>query len=135
MKKTLVIITTWNDNINTFECINSLLNEKLLDFDICLIDNNSKIITYNNLRNFIRKFCESNKFDFLNINYLITALKIKLKNFILINSPINTGCTGGYNIGYNYAMQNKYDFVFRLDNDCILSENSISKNINFFKKK
>ena len=32
MKKTIVIITTWNDNSNTYECINSLLNEKLLDF-------------------------------------------------------------------------------------------------------
>ena len=135
MKKTLVIITTWNDNINTFECINSLLNEKLIDFDICLIDNNSKIITYNNLRKFIRKFCESNKFNFFEHKLFNYSVKNKIKkNFILINSPINTGCTGGYNIGYNYAMQNKYEFVFRLDNDCILSENSISKNINFLKK-
>ena len=133
MKKTIVIITTWNDNSNTYECINSLLNEKLLDFDICVVDNNSKIIIYHKLRNFIKKFCKLNKFNFFEYKSFNYSTINRKKNFILINSPINTGCTGGYNLGYNYAINNKYDYVFRLDNDCILSKNAITKNINFLK--
>lgn len=136
MKKNLVIITSWNDNLNSFECVNSLKKEKKINFDICLVDNNSKIKNFLRLKNFLKKFSKINGYKFIELKSFEYSRNNdrNVKKFFLIRSPINTGCTGGYNIGYNYAMQNKYEFVFRLDNDCILSENSISKNINFLKK-
>ena len=67
MKKNLVIITSWNDNLNSFECVNSLKKEKKINFYICLVDNNSKIKNFLRLKNFLKKFSKINGYKFIEL--------------------------------------------------------------------
>lgn len=136
MKKNLVIITSWNDNLNSFECVNSLKKEKKKIFDICLVDNNSKIKNFLKLKNFLKKFSKINGYKFIELKSFEYSRNNdrNVKKLFLIRSPINTGCTGGYNIGYDFAINQNYEYVFRLDNDCIVEKNFLSHNVNFLEK-
>ncbi len=60
--------------------------------------------------------------------------KIKYKKFYLLKIPFNSGCTGGFNFAYKFALMNNFSFISRIDNDCTVKKNYLSKKINFLKK-
>lgn len=94
MKKDIaIIIVNWNQKNITSNCINSLLVADSSEADIILVDNGSKDGSVSFLRD---KFSHS---------------------ITLIENNINTGFTGGNNIGVKYALEQNYKYVLFLNND------------------
>ena len=80
----------WRDSIKCFE---SLLAQTYPTFHIVLIENGSKDESAAELS------------------------KLKDSKLTYIEEPVNTGFTGGVNIGINWAMEHDYDMVALLNND------------------
>lgn len=103
MKKTLIVIINYNSSIHTIECVESLTKQTLKEFDIFIIDNNSR------------------KED------VIQLQNIGSDKAIVYLSEENLGFAGGNNIGINYAMENNYSGVLLLNNDTVVPENFMEK--------
>jgi hypothetical protein len=101
-KKVLICILSYNNYLDTRECINSLLNLKGNNYKILLIDNGSTDDS-------IKKI----EFEFSNINI------IKLSK--------NYGVPTGFNFGVYYAYKNGYDFIFILNNDTVVEPDSLKE--------
>jgi len=95
-KKVCIILINWNNFEDTKECINSLLNSTETNFDIVVVDNNS-IIKPN-----------------------FTDKRIKV-----IYLSENLGFAGANNIGIKYAAENKYEYVWILNNDTIVERDTL----------
>lgn len=80
----------WQDSV---KCVNSLLKQTYRHFQIILIENGSHDGSAEELR------------------------KLKDSQLTYIEEPVNTGFTGGVNIGIQWAMDNDYDCVALLNND------------------
>ncbi len=133
--KTLIIITNWNDEYRTLRCINSLVKLKLNNFDILVTDNNSIKNNLNRLIKGIKKKIKNKKINFIKRKtFDYNKINSKAKKIILLQSDINTGCTGGYNIGYHFGLKNNYDYICRIDNDCTVNKDFLYKNISFLEK-
>ena len=137
MKNNLaVVILTWNDFLNTIDCLRSVLNQDYKNYEIFLIDNNSddkkffkvlKWLRKNHKKKFYDKNIGSNK-------KISSTLKSKYKIFFSRNKK-NLGCGYGHNTGYKIAIKNDYEFIARIDNDMIMPKNFFSKIMNNFKDK
>jgi GT2 family glycosyltransferase len=91
-KKTAIIIVNWNSFNHCNNCIRSIKNSVEKDYDIIVVDNGSAD--------------NSGK-----------LLKEEFTDIILIESPINSGFSGGNNLGLIYSIKNKYTYSFLLNND------------------
>lgn len=138
MKNSLgIIILNWNDFTQTEHLLKNLKNEKYKKFDIVLVDNFSNNKDWKKFLNNVKKIFKNNTY---NINLNKPSLKIKIKkksnlNLFLIRSFYNSGCTGGFNIGYSFLIQNNYDYSLRLDNDTNVTTKFIKENLNILIKK
>ena len=118
-KKLLVVILTWNDFSNTAECINSALHSDIEDFEILVIDNNSSDGSD-------KQLMKSYKFE--NFEMKQNTSKNKL---IFIQNSNNLGCGLGHNIGYEYAIENNFEYVARIDNDMTFEKDFLRKMTEF----
>ncbi len=102
MKKIYISIIDYNGKENTVECLDSLEKVKKDNFSlhIIIIDNASK-----------EKFTLDKKYE----NFEIT----------LIHSDVNTGFSGGHNIGIKYALAHNADSIIILNNDTYVDRNFI----------
>lgn len=98
MSKTIAaIVVTYNRKQLLLENINALLNQTIKDrITIIVIDNNSTDETYECLVPFIEK-----------------------KSIIYINTGKNLGGAGGFQFGMKHAVEQGFDFVWLMDDDCI----------------
>ena len=131
--KTLIATLNWNDISRTKRCINSLVKVSEKNTSIIIIDNNSKNDDFEKLCSFVKKKSSS----YLKIDYLSLFKKknkIQNKKFYLLKIPFNSGCTGGFNFAYKFALINDFDLVSRIDNDCTVQKNYLSRKINYLKK-
>lgn len=94
MEKTLIIVLVWNDYENTCTTIESILAFKDIEFDILIIDNHST----DGCIELLKK-----QFSHSNIKYYM--------------NDANVGYAMGNNIGLKYAIEQKYDYTFVLNND------------------
>tara|TARA_S200000501_G_C20774956_1_gene722248 strand:- start:48 stop:1055 length:1008 start_codon:yes stop_codon:yes gene_type:complete len=144
-KKLAVIVLTWNDWKNTIECLESIFNNSFENFDIILVDNNSDLIHIEKINQWSKNFIkvEDNEFKF-NSNKKIDLIKInknfKISNNIcekkiyLIQNNKNLGLTAGLNVGYEFILNQKYDYVARIDCDFIIPKNYLKDMVNLFEK-
>lgn len=104
-----VILINYNSTDYTKQCIGSVLREtKNNSFEIIVIDNNSRIENYVELE----EFCS---------NY---------KKVTLFRSKINLGFSAGNMLGCQFASGN---FLYFLNNDCILKNDNLKILYNFMK--
>ncbi len=110
MPKIFINLITFNDNVSTNECLESIekLNKKGFELYVVVVDNGSK-----------EKF-EIDK-EYKNFN-----LKI-------LYSTKNLGFSGGQNLGIKYALGETADYIVVLNNDVITDENLIIELLNSFK--
>ena len=127
-----IVVLSWNDWLNTTRCLDTLFKNDYSKFDIILVDNNSDEFHFKKIINWSKQ--KKIKINFLNKKKnKIKNLK-KNKNFFIYKSnkiaefPFakNLGVAGGYNIGLEFALKSKYDFIVRLDCDFIVPKNLIS---------
>ena len=111
MIKILISILNWNATDKTITCLNSLASLKTqpdIEIFIRVIDNGSSDAE-------ISKLCR---------------LFPKNKNVELVKILNNLGFTGGQNLNINYALDRNYDYIWLLNNDTIVYNNSLQELIN-----
>lgn len=96
MASVLIVILNWNGLEDTLDCVKSLQKQTYKDFDICIVDNNSKIKPSDDA-------------------YL------KESGVIFIDNAVNLGFAGGVNVGIKYGIAHNYQYVSLLNNDAIVA--------------
>lgn len=104
MKKVTAVIVTYNRKELLKESIEALLNQNYENCDVLIIDNASTDGTYE----YIKELLENNK-----VNY--------------INTGANLGGAGGFNYGIKEAYNRGCDYVWVMDDDCIVHKDTLSK--------
>ncbi|WP_337967358.1 glycosyltransferase family 2 protein [uncultured Flavobacterium sp.] len=104
MNKGFVIIVTYNGMKWIEECLKSVLNSSV-STSIIVIDNNSSDDT-------------------------VLFIKEKFSDVILLEQKHNLGFGKANNLGMNYALKQNADFVFLLNQDAFLEQNTIENLIN-----
>ena len=104
MKKFFVVTVDFNTHKETHDWIGSIenLNHKGIDLQIVIIDNASK-------------------------DPFILEKNEKKENIHFLRSEVNTGFTGGNNIGMRYAMQNGADYIMLVNNDTIADKHLLTE--------
>ena len=139
-KSIAVVVLTWNDWENTIKCLKSIFLNNYKFFDLILVDNNSNKFHRSKIQNWIKlnkKKIKINKIQKVQHNQ-VTKNK-KFKNLFYIESnrkkknrwALNLGCTAGLNLGYKFALKNKYDLIARVDCDFTLEKNYFHKMLSF----
>ena len=104
MYDTWIIIVNWNGKDNTVECLESIqkLKQKVTRVHTLVVDNHST----------------DNSVEEIALHY--PGVRIHVTNE-------NIGFTGGNNVGIELALQNNADFIWLLNNDTIVHEDTLDK--------
>lgn len=102
MKRVVISILHFNTPKETTECLNSLvkIEKKDLEVEVVVIDNASR-----------EKYT------------LPSNLNLNVK---LIRNDINLGFPGGHNIGLEYAIKSKSDYVLIINNDTVVAKDFLT---------
>ena len=119
MTKVSVIVLTWNGKEDTLECVKSLgeLTIRNFQLSIIVVDNNSSDGTQKAVRKLFKKISNPPK------------LVCKL-----IENKANLGFAEGNNVGMEYALDSGADFVLVLNNDTKVDKNLITEFLKASKK-
>lgn len=91
-----IIVLNWNGADDTVACMDSLMAQKGISPDIILVDNNSHDDSVALLEQYIAKSKTPIHF---------------------IKNGVNSGFTGGNNIGFSYALEQGYEYIGTLNPD------------------
>ena len=106
-KKVIAVVVTYNRKELFKECINALLQQDYDNCDILVVDNASTDGT----KEFIADELQNNK-----VHY--------------VNTGANLGGAGGFNCGMKKACELGCDFIWIMDDDCIVHKDSLTELIN-----
>ncbi len=113
--KIAVIILNWNQTDLTLACLKSVFQSRTdgqIEIEAIVVDNGStddskkRLKEIQEKRNLFRQGRDE-----------IEILRSKFPNFKVIFNKENLGFAGGNNVGIRYALKNKADFIFILNND------------------
>ncbi len=107
MKKTAVIVVTYNRKEYLLKCIKALQLQSFTDRDIFIIDNASTDGTEDAIKSFIDD-----------------------KTVIYHNTGENLGGAGGFNYGMRVAAELGYELLWIMDDDCIPQSDALERLIN-----
>lgn len=102
-KSIAAIICNYNKSNYVTNCIQSVLESALTDFDIIVVDNAS---TDDSVKCIKEKYADQ---------------------VTLLENTENLGGSGGFNTGIRYAMEKNYTYIWCLDNDVLVDENAIGE--------
>ena len=102
MKKVAIIILNYKNSKDTIECVESLEKINYKNFNIIIVDNDSKDDSVEILRNHFKD------------------------KHIILNSGKNGGFAYGNNIGIKYALENGADYVLLINNDTIVEDDFLN---------
>ncbi len=138
-KSVYILILTWNNAIDTIECIDSVFKNNYSNYRIVLINNGS---TDNSIEQINEWLKNHNKKSFYysreiaelggesdiekKINHLSSSDKI-----IIINNNENFGFAAGNNVGIKYAIKSKANYVCLLNNDTTVNKDFLQKIVYF----
>lgn len=103
-KKVIAVVVTYNRKELLKECIEALINQNYKSCSVLIVDNNSTDGT----REYIDKYIDG-------------------KKVIYDNTGKNLGGAGGFNYGVKKAYELGYDYIWIMDDDCIVHKNSLEK--------
>ena len=106
-EKVIAIVVTYNRKQLLKECVNALINQDYKNCDVLIVDNASTDGT----REYIEEKMENNR-----VHY--------------VNTGSNLGGAGGFNYGMKEAYKLGCDFMWIMDDDCIVHKNSLTELIN-----
>lgn len=103
MQKIIISILHYNNEKDTNECLESLLNLQLhgLEIETIVLDNGSKK------------------------EFKIDVSKFKHINLQVLRSNTNTGFSGGHNLIYEKVQDRDFDYFMPLNNDSIMEKNCL----------
>lgn len=148
-----IIVLNYNGWRNTIECVESVLKSTYKEYRIVIVDNASiddslqcmKMWAEGKLNIWLRKdnplydksfplsskplcYCEYNysNFKFKRI------FGVGTEKIVFINSDKNRGYAGGNNVGMKFSLkQDNCNFIWILNNDVVISSNSLYEYINY----
>ena len=126
-KETISVVVTYNRLNLLKECIEALLKSSVKN-DILIINNCSTDGTYDFLQNIEKElFIYNVKLKIIDIKSIGEIdYKNEPNSYIYVyNSSVNLGGAGGYNIGVRIATKLKYKYLWLMDDDTIVYENSL----------
>ena len=113
--KIAVIILNWNQTDLTLACLKSVFQSRTdgqIEIEAIVVDNGST----DNSRKRLKEIQEKRSLSRQGRGE-IEILRSKFPNFKVIFNKENLGFAGGNNVGIRYALKNKADFIFILNND------------------
>ena len=109
MNKTVIaVVVTYNRKELLKECVEALLNQSYENCVILIVDNASTDGTYDYMKEYIDN-----------------------KKLVYKNTGANLGGAGGFNYGMKEAIKMGCDYVWVMDDDCIVKENTLEELIKF----
>ncbi len=96
--KVIIQILHFRDINDTLECLDSVFKLDYPNFEVLVIDNSGKEIAPEPI---LKRFHVQNR-------------------ICLIKVDENKGFAGGHNIGFNYSLENGADYIWVLNNDCVV---------------
>lgn len=103
-RNVIAVIVTYNRKELLKECIQALINQKGEKCDVLVIDNKSTDGTYEYIKNLV-----------------------DMKTIIYENTGENLGGAGGFNYGIKKAYSLGYKYIWVMDDDCIVHENTLEE--------
>jgi GT2 family glycosyltransferase len=100
--KVLISVLNYNNFESTKKCVYSILDCSLKNVEIYIVDNNSLDNSYQKLKD------------------LFNELRV-------VKSKFNNGYAAGHKIAVNYAVENKFDFIWILNNDLTVRNETLQK--------
>lgn len=100
--KVYIIILNWNSLVDTEECLSSLEQSMYRNVQIVVVDNGSEGDSHE----------------------VITSRHPQVK---LIKNPKNEGFCGGNNIGIRFALERDAEYIWLLNNDCVVENDTLAK--------
>lgn len=110
MDKIAIILLNYNNHKDTLECVESIKKKCGVEYEIIIVDNNSK---------------EESK-------EILLENKYKYKYNLIFNCQ-NSGFASGNNVGIKYALEKKYEYILLLNNDTLICKDSIEIMLNSLK--
>ena len=118
MTKILIIIVNYNETGTIFDCLKTLIdfNPGIRGYDlkILVVDNGSTDGSVENLKSQIS-------------NLKTKSQSSKLKELKVIRNKKNLGFAGGVNVGIREVLENGADYIFLLNPDGAVTEDTINK--------
>lgn len=126
-----IVILNWNNATDTVLCINSLLSSDYQHFKVIIVDNGSDDDSVDSIKNELHLTLSGEwKSKRHSINNHFIKFESSNGNLILLKSEVNYGFAGGVNIGIEYSLDYKVNYILLLNNDTVCDPTSISNLIN-----
>jgi GT2 family glycosyltransferase len=144
--KVSIVILNWNGVEDTIECLESLYQIKYRNYDVIVVDNNSRDNSVRMIKNYVNGEIKvkSNFFDYNYDNKPIKtteytreeSLKINKKvtngsneeKLTIIKNEKNYGFPEGNNVGIRYALKNlNPDYILLLNNDIVVDQDFLKE--------
>ncbi len=146
--KVCIVVVNYFGHEDTIECLESILKSSYSDFQIVIVDNS---VNPDSL-NFIRAWATGENTQpiptrFPEIVFPLSAKPISHRFFsekefsvldtvaeeriLLVQSEKNSGFAGGNNIGIDYFFKGSFDFVWLLNNDTVIRNNTLQNFVKF----
>ena len=100
--KVLISVLNYNNFEATKKCVLSILDCSLTNIKIYIVDNNSPDNSYQKLKHFF-------------------------KDLKVVKSKHNNGYAAGHKIAVNFGLENKFDFIWVLNNDLTVRKETLQK--------
>jgi len=132
--KTFIIIVNYNGWKDTIICLDDLKQKKWSNFEIILVDNCSSDISRSKIESYLaekeRTFIKNHFPDWKSIEQIKRKIPVHF-----LKSKSNNGFAAGNNIGIEFALNrtNGDFYIWLLNNDTVLDNNSLPELINYFK--
>jgi GT2 family glycosyltransferase len=101
-KKVTAVVVTYNRKKLLKECITSLINSSYKNLNILIVDNHSTDDTFKYIKSYVNN-----------------------KNVRYIDTGSNLGGAGGFNFGIKEAYKLETDFIWIMDDDCIVHDDTL----------
>ncbi len=124
-KKVSVVLVNYKNSQDTLECINSLLKQSYTNISVLVVDNSEE-------EHYFEKLLKDLEKSNIKVLKYIEGENVRLKfskDVHVIKARENRGFSAGNNIGISVALQNNTDFVWILNNDTVVLENTIKEMI------
>jgi GT2 family glycosyltransferase len=100
--KVLISVLNYKNFESTKKCVLSILDCSLKNIEIYIVDNNSSDNSYQKLKDYF-------------------------KDLKVVKSKVNNGYAAGHKIAVNYGIENKFDFIWVLNNDLTVRQETLQK--------
>ena len=140
---TYIVIINWNGWEDTIECLETIITQTYSNYKIVLCDNDStdksieQIIKWSNRKIIvdITRYGKLPNVKITNSDDIVRCTEIANTSHIASDVPLltilqtgdNLGFTGGNNVGIEFAIRQRADYVWLLNNDTIVASTCLEE--------